>query len=66
MIFKKGVDEGNIKEWHLDKGLMTILGAGLSKKEYEKYTKDKLGELDSLFEAINILEQKFIANFIIQ
>lgn len=63
MIFKKGVDEGNIKKWHQDKGLMTILGAALNKKEYEKYTKDKLKELDSLIEAVNILEQKILSEF---
>ncbi|MCM3576416.1 hypothetical protein QNH36_19265 [Mesobacillus sp. AQ2] len=63
IIFKRSVNERNIKRWHQDRGLMQLLEAALTKKEYEEYTRNKLGQHHSLTEAINIIEQKILKEF---
>lgn len=62
LIFRKSVDERNIKQWHQDSGLMQLLEAALTKKEHEEYKINELGQ-HSLAEAINIIEQKILKEF---
>lgn len=63
LIFKRSVDESNIRQWHQDSGLMQLLEAAFTKKEYEEFIRNKLGRHHSLTEAINIIEQKILKEF---